>query len=268
MDLKIGGRTGFWVLKKLSKNPDDKAHVDASVQEPASGATKLERFFGPDVWTTFAGKKVLDYGCGNGGEAVAAAMRGADMVYGVDVRSRMLASAVACAAVQGVADRCVFLNASTQAGEIEALRGRLDVIYSLDCFEHYPEPEAILRSARDLLAPGGTLLVSFGPPWKHAYGAHMSFFCQLPWVHLLFKEETILAVRSLYRHDGAKRFEEVDGGLNRMTVRRFDDLVRRGGFQVASLRPTPVRGWTWLVRSSLLREYFTSVVQCVLAKPS
>ena len=265
MDLKLGGRFGFWLLRSLSHRPDgpEKKTGDA---EPTGGAAKLQRFFGTQVWQSLSGRTVMDYGCGEGAEVVAAAMAGARRVYGVDVRDKMLASAAQLARAHGVADRCMFVNALSEPGALGALRGTVDVIYSLDCFEHYPSPEAVMDSAYDLLAPGGMLLISFGPPWYHAFGAHMGFFCGLPWMQIFFDEATILSVRSLYRSDGATRFQEVDGGLNQMTLDRFTRLIDPVRFETQSFQAVPVRGWTWLVKHAVIREYFTSVVRCVLIK--
>lgn len=87
-------------------------------------------------------------------------------------------------------------------------------------------------------------------------------------MHFLFKEEAIMAVRSLYRNDGAKRFEEVEGGLNRMTVAWFLRLVQDSRFNLEMFHPVPIKGSTWLVTSPFLGECFTSGVKSVLAKPS
>lgn len=267
MDLKIGGPLGFWLLNTLSKESPPDLEPGPSEDEGVAGAPKLERFFGPGVWEDFAGRCVLDYGCGPGREAVAVAERGAGRVYGVDIQDRFLQAARELAARRGVADRCVFLSATKQGESILALYGRIECVYCLDSFEHIADPQAVLAEIYSLLEPGGRLLVSFGPPWKHPYGAHMRFFNSLPWLHFIFSEETIMAVRAAYRRDGAKRFEEVDGGLNRMTVARFLDVVKNSPCQLESLRAIPIRGLTWLVKNPVTREYFTSVVQCVLSKP-
>jgi hypothetical protein len=87
-----------------------------------------------------------------------------------------------------------------------------------------------------------------------------------PWSHVLFKEETILALRLRYRSDGAKRFEDVEGGLNRMTIARFERLVRDSGFQVKNLNLIPIRGTKLLGRSRWGRELFTSIVRASLIK--
>jgi len=198
---------------------------------------------------------------------VAVAERGARNVYGIDVRPRVLQAAADLAAARGVAKKCNFLNVESDAARLQELRGTVDVIYSLDCFEHYPSPDAVLNLAYDLLAPGGRFVISFGPPWYHPYGAHMTFFCRVPWVHLLFTERTILAVRGLYRNDGASRFEEVDGGLNRMSIKRFERLIRDGSFSIERLSPVPIRHTGSMGKAPGLREFFTSVVQCSLIKP-
>jgi SAM-dependent methyltransferase len=264
--VKIGGSLGVWLLSRVSKDRTAQGVGTSACHEPEGGAAKLEKFLGADFWRRVHGKRVMDLGCGNGQEVVAVAQRGAATVFGVDVRPKLLTSAAALAVAEGVTERCVFLNALEEADTLRTLNGSIDVIYSLDCFEHYPDPGAILDLAHALLVPGGALVISFGPPWYHPFGAHMSFFCPLPWVHLLFTENTILTVRARYRSDRATKFEEVDGGLNRMSVGRFERLIRERNFSVERFKPIPVRKAHFLVRNRVLREFFTSVVQCSLLK--
>jgi hypothetical protein len=95
----------------------------------------------------------------------------------------------------------------------------------------------------------------------------MFFLNPIPWMHFIFKEDTIMAVRARYRQDGAKRFEEVEGGLNQMTVERFIRLAEDSKFRIEKLELKPIKGLVWLVQNHQTREYFTSVVQCVLQKP-
>lgn len=268
MDIKLGGKFGFWVLKSLAKSPSKEISGPQSLKEDVTGgAAKLERYFGPDIWTRLADKVVLDFGCGEGKEAIAAALHGAKRVYGIDIRDVSLEIAQKSSREHGAHDKCVFLNGISQNSGVREISGKVDVAYSLDSFEHFSEPRQILDRLYSLLAPGGELYVSFGPPWKHPFGCHMFFFNSLPWMHFVFKEETIMAVRARYRKDGAKRFGEVEGGLNQMTVERFIRLAEDSNFQIEKLRLIPIKGLTWLVQNHSIREYFTSVVQCVLTKP-
>jgi 2-polyprenyl-3-methyl-5-hydroxy-6-metoxy-1,4-benzoquinol methylase len=268
MDLKLGGRIGFWVLRSLAKSPVKETTGPQCLKEDVSGGSaKLEQYFGRDIWTQLAGRVVLDFGCGEGKEAIATALHGAKRVYGIDIRDVSLEIAQKSSIEQGVHDTCVFLNGISQNSRVREISEKLEVAYSLDSFEHFSEPKQILEQLYSLLAPGGELYVSFGPPWKHPFGCHMFFLNFVPWMHFLFKEETIMAVRAGYRQDGAKRFGEVEGGLNQMTVGRFIGLAESSNFQIEKLRLIPIKGLTWLVRNHSMREYFTSVVQCVLKKP-
>ena len=62
---------------------------------------------------------------------------------------------------------------------------------------HFGDPAGVLDLMRGLVNVQGRLMITFGPPWLAPYGAHMHFFTKLPWVHLLFSEQTVLRVREL-----------------------------------------------------------------------
>jgi hypothetical protein len=51
----------------------------------------------------------------------------------------------------------------------------------------------------------------------------------------------LLRWRSDIRSDGAKRFSEVEGGLNQMTIGRFERLVQASPFKLIHLEPVPIR---------------------------
>jgi 2-polyprenyl-3-methyl-5-hydroxy-6-metoxy-1,4-benzoquinol methylase len=268
MELKLSGKLGFWALRSLAKSPiADPPGRQSLREEDFADTAKLERYFGQDIWTRLTGKVVLDFGCGQGKEAIIAALHGAQRVYGIDIRDASLEIAQQSSMEHGVQEKCVFLNGMSQNSRVREISEKIEVAYSLDSFEHFSEPQQILDQIYSLLTPGGELYVSFGPPWKHPFGCHMFFLNSLPWMHFIFREETIMAVRARYRHDGAKRFGEVEGGLNQMTVDRFIRLAEDSKFQIEKLRLIPIKGLTWLVRNHSIREYFTSVVQCVLKKP-
>ena len=218
--------------------------------------SKLQVLLGKELLDRIRGKDVLDFGCGWGAEAVE--MAGvARTVFGLDILPASLDKARERAAAAGVADRCTF-------GTIPPPE-KVDAIISLDSFEHFDDPGAILRQMYDLLRPGGQVLVSFGPPWYHPVGGHL--FSIFPWAHLIFSEAALIAWRSDIRSDGAKRFREVEGGLNQMTVRRFEKLVARSQFRLAHLEAVPIRKLR-PVANRLTREFTTSIVRCVLERPS
>src|ERR1700682_84540 len=97
------------------------------------GKSKLAVLLGEDVFTRIRGKTVIDFGCGEGADAVEMAQRGAGRVIGIDIRRDVLETARTRAFAAGVI--CEF---GTATGE------RADVVVSLDAFEHFADPAAIL----------------------------------------------------------------------------------------------------------------------------
>jgi SAM-dependent methyltransferase len=222
-------------------------------QKTMSNAT-LEARYGSEFLKDIGGKTLIDFGCGYGHDAIALSLNGAVKVVGIDIREHVLEQARANAEKAGVADRCVF----TTQTDIKA-----DVIVSYDAFEHFQDPKYILELMNTLLAPGGVIWISFGPPWYHPRGGHL--FSVFPWAHLIFSENALLRWRSEFKNDGATRICEVEGGLNRMSLRRFIRLINSGPLEVEALQFIPIRGCRALI-NPLTRELFTSVVRCRLRR--
>lgn len=210
----------------------------------------------PDLDDMVRGADVIDFGCGLGEQAIALAEAGAASVLGVDINPAYLDVGRDAAWKRGVADRVTF---ATEADGVGA-----DVVLSVNSMEHFSDPGAVLATMRDALRPGGLLIVTFSPPWLSAYGAHMHHFTPVPWVHLLFPERTIMRVRARYQNDGATRYEDVEGGLNRMTLRKFERLVRESGMAVRHMAYTPMKGLPFVTSVPVVREFCTTRVDCVL----
>jgi SAM-dependent methyltransferase len=244
----IGGNLGYHILRRLAPGG-----VGAAFNgDGCANGSKLERVFGPLVWDHTAGKTVIDLGCGAGKEAVQLAVRGAERVIGIDIREHVLNAARDLAQRHSVSDRCHFTTHTSERG---------DALVCLDAFEHFADPGGMLTRIAELLRPGGRAFVAFGPPWLHPYGGHL--FSVFPWAHLLFTERALIRWRSDFKSDGASRFDEVEGGLNQMTVSRFEALIRSGPMRIASFETIPIRRLEHL-SNSLTRELLTSLVKCTL----
>jgi len=246
----IGGEWGYRVLRKLSPG----GAVSCCDGSGADDTTKLA-VFGARFWKDIRDKRVIDFGCGYGAEAIEMVARGAANVVGVDIRDSVLDVARARAAERGVSDACTFATTATDM--------RAETIVSIDAFEHFDDPAAILDVMANMLRNDGCVWISFGPPWYHPAGGHL--FSIFPWAHLLFTERCLIRWRSDFKSDGATRFSEVAGGLNQMTVRRFIRLVERSPLRFDSLECVPIRRVRWL-SNRLTRELFTSIVRCRLVK--
>jgi len=244
----IGGEIGYRMLRVIAP----RTPTEGSPTAPTAVANDLVMFFGPDFFDRIRGKTVIDFGCGNGKQSVAMALNGAKQVIGLDIQTRLLKLAEELAARHGVTDRCRFTDRTDE---------QADIVITKDTFEHFADPAAVLGQMAKLVKPDGLVLASFGPTWYHPYGGHL--FSIFPWAHLVFTERALLRWRSRFKNDGAASFGEVAGGLNRMTIRRFERIVAESPFRFAGLEAVPIRGLGFL-RSRLLREIGTSFVRCEL----
>lgn len=250
MSAVIGGTPGYHLLRVLGR-ASLRPRADGSAYR---GRSKLEALLGPGIWACMADKVVIDFGCGTGEQAVEVARRGARCVIGIDIRQSVLDQARARAERSGVAHRCLFTSRA---------EGTADVILSIDGFEHYENPGDVLTLMASLLKPGGRVLVAFGPPWLHPLGGHL--FSVFPWAHVLFTERALIRWRADFKSDGARRFAEVEGGLNQMTVARFERLVGTSPLRVDSLEAVPIRRFRGFA-NKWTREFLTSNVRCMLSR--
>jgi hypothetical protein len=137
-------------------------------------------------------------------------------------------------------------------------------VVSVDSFEHFDDPAHILRVMDGYLAPGGKVIATFGPTWYHPLGGHL--FSVFPWAHLIFTERALLRWRKSIRpNQKATRITEC--GLNKITIRRFEQVVAASPFRFERFEATPIRGLHFLGRSPL-REFGTAIVRCTLVRKS
>lgn len=239
----------YRLLKRISPgNPDC---CSGSFYE---GRSKLAVLLGDDFLTKISGKTIVDFGCGEGIEAVEMAQKGAKRVIGIDIREDILQTARKNALAAGVQNTCLFASSTTDLAEI---------VVSIDAFEHFADPAGILRIMDALLQPTGEVVISFGPTWYHPLGGHL--FSVFPWSHLIFSEKALIRWRSAFKTDGATRFSEVAGGLNQMTIRKFEDLIEGSAFKIATLELVPIRNLRRF-HIQMTREFTTAIVRCRLVK--
>jgi len=215
---------------------------------------KLRTLLGDAFLEEVRGKTVIDFGCGEGAEAVEMALAGAERVIGLDIQTSLLERARARAKQSGADHRCIFTTETAETA---------DLITSIDAFEHFTEPKLALDAMYRLLRPGGTLVASFGPTWYHPLGGHL--FSIFPWAHLIFTEDALIAWRSDFKTDGATKFHEIAGGLNRMSIGRFERMAAESAFKVAAIEPVPIRKLR-RVHCKWTREWTSAIVRARLQK--
>lgn len=250
---------GEKILSSICKPPAEVEYSDSTDaaaltrrKVPVDPLENLRREFA-NLGELVRNRDVLDFGCGFGDQAAALASEFAARVTGLDAHAGVLA-----AARQRYGHLACFTSCLG--------RETYDVIVSQDAMEHFDKPRLALNAMAAALRPGGLILLTFGPPWWAPYGAHMRYFCPIPWLQLWFSEKTVMAVRARYRHDGARHYEEVEGGLNKLSLRTFERIVRTSGLRLIECRYVAVKKMQFLTKVPLIRELATVVVTAVLAR--
>jgi SAM-dependent methyltransferase len=240
----------YRILKRISPG----VPPDYSTENVYEGKSKLSILMGDEFFAKIRGKIVIDFGCGEGSEAIEIAQRGAKRVIGIDIREEVLQTARQRAVNTDVQNTCAFVPSTSELA---------DIVVSVDAFEHFADPAEILRIMSTLLQPAGEVLVSFGPTWYHPLGGHL--FSVFPWAHLIFSEKALIRWRSTFKTDGATRFGEVAGGLNQMTIERFEELIADSPLKFDSLELVPIKKLRRF-HNRFTREFTTAIVRCRLVK--
>ncbi|KAB2343709.1 class I SAM-dependent methyltransferase [Actinomadura rudentiformis] len=139
---------------------EDTRHGIGALNRPAFRAGVADWIAGmPDIAARLDGDgaRVLDLGCGTGWSSIALAEAfPAVSVHGIDLDEASIAEASGHAAEQGLADRVTFaLGDAAKPG----VGGRYDLVCVFEALHDMADPVAALRSARDLLTPGGAVLI-------------------------------------------------------------------------------------------------------------
>ncbi|MFF9086452.1 class I SAM-dependent methyltransferase [Streptomyces sp. NPDC014991] len=199
----------------VAANPGYHAHLRRSVRRlglPGHGA----------------GLRLLDLGCGTG--ASTAALRSvlpAAHITAVDASAGMLGRAAA----KPWAHEVTFVRAPAEGLAEAGVSGPFDAVFAAYLFRNVSDPDAVLTTARDLLAPGGRLGVhEYTLSGRRADRAVWTLVCR----GLVQPTASALGDGELYRHlwRSVVEFDTAD---------RFAGRVRAAGFE--HVRTLPLPGW-------------------------
>lgn len=253
---------GEAILRTISKRPGTGDYGPGDEDDMAGSELSLLRRAFPQFSQLVHGKRVVDFGCGFGKQSVALAREEDCHVLGIDANPTRVLKCRQLVSESGIADgQIVFVERPT-----DEMLGTYDVVISQNAMEHFDDPTAVLDEMKSLIRPDGRILIAFGPPWFSPRGSHMHFFCKVPWMNILFSERTVMNVRSLYRTDGARRYEEVESGLNRMTLRRFERIIRQSSLTMEQKQYRCIARQHWMAGIPVFRELVVNFVSCVLTK--
>jgi 2-polyprenyl-3-methyl-5-hydroxy-6-metoxy-1,4-benzoquinol methylase len=224
-----------------------------------------------------AGKSVLEIGCGIGGRTAWMATQNAARVVGIDINAEEIGAATElCAKLYPDIASRVEYKVCQENSALEL--GQFDYVLLVDSMEHVVSPPAILRLARQYTKPGG--FCYFGTiGWFHHAGSHTGL---LPWVNVLFSDESILNVMRWYvsrpdyrpsfwdsnppieRWKGIYDLRDRPGEhLNKITLRQMKRLMRHNIIGPGEMYVYPfgnpwLRPFRWMSQVPLLQELFHS----------
>jgi 2-polyprenyl-3-methyl-5-hydroxy-6-metoxy-1,4-benzoquinol methylase len=134
--------TRFDAIYATKKGP-----VERFIDDVWRGVVKRRFLLTLDKLEPFAGKTVLDVGCGSGRYCLAYAHKGAKRVVGVDFAVAMIDIANKLAAEQGVADRCEFIAGAFP----EAVpAGPYDYSSGMGFFDYIDDPLTIIKQMKQM----------------------------------------------------------------------------------------------------------------------
>jgi SAM-dependent methyltransferase len=211
------------------------------------------------ITTAWHGTRVLDFGCASGGLSLRVRELCPEVV-GIDIDRPKVEYAQQLVRDQKITG-VEFL--AYDGGPVPLPDASFDTVFCVDVVEHLPDLPRFVADFHRLLKPGGLLLVSFGPPWRHAHGKHM--WAKLPgwWTHLLFPRRTVMRVGGF---SPETTWEEL--GLFRLTVGRFERTMRASGFTPLHRRYHAKSVFKPLTKVPLVREWFVAEVVGVYQKPA
>jgi ubiquinone/menaquinone biosynthesis C-methylase UbiE len=208
-----------------------------------------------------AGRRIVDFGCGDGIAALGVASRIEGVVTGIDLH-RTFARLPEYIA-KNLGDRPIPANLRFLQNELgKALPlgdSTVDLVYSWSVFEHLADVPGVLAELYRILKPRGTLFIQIEPLYYSPFGSHLQRLVAQPWAHLLFTEDEYLRMATsasdcvteeeqdtLYR---TNQFEDVKRylvgeykSLNRITAEELIAMVTCAGFEISMQRLLKAEG--------------------------
>lgn len=243
-------------------------------------ARTSEHYFLPyimHVKAVHTGVKVLEIGCGEGGNLVPFARLGCK-VTGIDIATSRIRQARQFFQLEKLEGEFIAMDVF----RFERGMGEYDIVLVHDVMEHILEKQSFLCHIRKFLKIDGVLFMGF-PAWQMPFGGHQQiarnfWVSHFPFIHLLpqplykrllyIGKETPDCVRELLHIRAC-----------RVTIEFFETEITRARYQIVDrnlwfINPhyeqkfglKPRRLWPFLGRIPYLRNYFSTSCFYLLVK--
>jgi SAM-dependent methyltransferase len=184
--------------------------------------------------------RVLEIGCGEGGNLIPFLERGCREVIGIDLASWKIQNGERFLAdwmdQQGSPNtpkaRLTCIN--IYDAKLEDW-GQFDLIFARDTLEHIHDQEAFMDFIRSFLKPTGKFFLGF-PPWQNPFGGHQQMcksrlLSKLPYFHLLPRPAYAGLMRLFGETDNTiESLLEIEE--TRITIERFESIAKRTKYAI------------------------------------
>lgn len=182
--------------------------------------------------TELAEKRMLEIGCGEGGNLVPFEEAGC-IVTGVDRNPKRIDQAKEYINEFNADSKIELLTAEAMALDSTSF-GQFDLIILKDFIEHIDQ-EPFLAKLKSLLKPNGLVFIGF-PPWQMPYGGHQQVcsnrFSKLPWIHLMPRVLYLNYLRWMGEPEPVvlNMAENIDTGLS---IESLKSKLKQAGFRIS-----------------------------------
>tara|TARA_B100001758_G_C18415598_1_gene619303 strand:+ start:47 stop:916 length:870 start_codon:yes stop_codon:yes gene_type:complete len=285
----LGYKIDYWLLKpfshkrnllteeqlNLKSNEKFSREKDFDINQELRRIEKFDSRFKSSVFDGKSNKTYIDVGCGYGGLLIGLAYQGAKRVVGLDIMKRRINAASEIAKRFSLSDKSLFLNQSISEYNSSE---KFDVLVSTEALEHIDDPGKFIRESSDLIKNDGSIIFIFGDLFHSPFGDHCNGFMRIPipWKGAIFNERAILKLREeCFRpSDPAMKFQDIEGGLNKMRFSEFINYVNCSDLTFKQLEINPnlkqypliYHLFKFFIKIPLLMDYFVMSVYAELTK--
>lgn len=193
----------------------------------------------PYIETAFplqAGMRVLEVGCGEGGNLPPFLDRGME-VYGIDISKNQIDNANVYLRECGYQQDFQLLAMDIYKVNPADLGGAFDVIFLRDVIEHIPNQEKFMQFIKPFLKPGGAFFFGF-PPWYMPFGGHQQicegkWSSKLPWYHLL-PNPVYIGLLKIFGEKDSKVEELLEIKDTGISIERFQRISAKAGYETVN----------------------------------
>jgi len=135
--------------------------------------------------------------------------------------------------LEQIIERCTFLTMNAE--QLSFKNRTFNFVFSLNTFEHIPDPLKALNEISRALKPGGQAFLEFQPIYLSDVGHHLFGLTDVPWVHLLYNSDEIKKMIL----DSGKVPNEVDNilnSLNGFTLKQYLDMFSHTTLHIVKMK--------------------------------